>query len=396
MRLAWSVAVLAIGFSAPPILGQQPGSNQGIWAARDTTITLDGGTFPVKIGIWDSGVDTTLFASRLSRDVVGAPLVRGYDPFKRRQDTYLAVLDSVILAKRDTLNAILQAFDDLDSEVTSSRASALAAVLGSMTPDEERAFDHEIGLWSGYTHGTAVADIAIAGNDRAEIVIARMEWWHGDPPVPCWSRELADREAESIADLLRFLVQSGARVVNMSWVRAKSSYLGNLTSCAPDMAPEERDGLAQYTVDTIRSVLRAGMAASPGVLFVGAAGNAGSSLSQADQATRFSLPNFLLVGAVGHDGLRVAFTNTGDEVTLYANGFRVPARLPGGVQSYPSGTSMATPSVTNAAGKMLAVNPQLDGAEMREILEQSADLNATGDRLLNTGRAVSIAQSRRR
>lgn len=396
MRLTWSVAVLAIGFSAPPTLGQQPGSNQGIWAARDTTITLDGGTSPVRIGIWDSGVDTTLFADRLSRDVMGAPLVRGYDPFKRRQDTYLAVLDSVILAKRDTLNAILQAFDDLDSEVMSPRASALAAALGSMTPDAERELGDEIGLWSAYTHGTAVADIAIAGNDRAEIVIARMEWWHGDPPVPCWSRELADREAESIADLLRFLVQGGARVVNMSWMRAKSSYLGNLTSCAPGMAPEERDAIAQYTVDTIRSVLRAGMAASPGVLFVGAAGNAGSSLSQADQATRFSLPNFLLVGAVGHDGSRIAFTNTGDEVTLYANGFRVPARLPGGVQSYPSGTSMAAPNVTNAAGKMLAVNPQLNGAEVREILEQSADLNATGDRLLNAGRAVLIAQSRRR
>lgn len=85
-------------------------------------------------------------------------------------------------------------------------------------PAADRArFNAQMGLWSGYAHGTGVADIALAGNAAAEMVIARMEWRHGSPPVPCWSRELADREADSIRDLLEFIVRSGARVVNMSW-----------------------------------------------------------------------------------------------------------------------------------------------------------------------------------
>jgi CubicO group peptidase (beta-lactamase class C family) len=236
-----------------------------------------------------------------------------------------------------------------------------------------------------------VADIAIAGNQQAEIVIARMEWWHGNPPVPCWSEELANREAASIHDLMTFLKESGARVVNMSWGRAKTSYLGNLKTCFPDMSDSARQRLAQYTVDTIRNVLRAGMANAPNILFVGAAGNAGSKLTAADQATRFTLANFILVGAVDQEGDLADFTNTGAEVTLYANGERVPVRLPGGTISYPSGTSMATPNVANAAAKMLAVNPRLTGAELRTILEETADLNATGQRLLHTGKAVASA-----
>jgi subtilisin family serine protease len=211
--------------------------------------------------------------------------------------------------------------------------------------------------------------------------------------VPCWTRELAVREAESIGELLAFIVASGARVVNMSWGRAERAYLSNLAQCAPGMPVDERRALARFTVDTIRAVLQVGMRAAPQVLFVGAAGNAGTSVEAANPATRFSLPNFLLVGAVDRLGARARYSNVGPEVTVYANGDRVPARLPGGALSYPTGTSMATPNVSNAAAKMLAVNPTLTGAELRNLLEQSSDTNATGDRLLHTIRAVRAAQA---
>ena len=103
---------------------------------------------------------------------------------------------------------------------------------------------------------------------------------------------------------------------------------------------------------------------------------------------------FVLVGAVDENGARADFTNTGSEVTLFANGHRVPARLPGGPVSFPSGTSMAAPNVANAAAKMLAVNPRLTGSDLRAILHSTADPNATGDRLLNTRRAVQAAGAR--
>ncbi len=304
----------------------------------------------------------------------------------------MALLPASLLARRDELNALLQAFDDLDSGEESPAAKSLTHRLETLPDSQRTVLEEDATRWSGYGHGTAVADIALTGHGRASLVIARMEWWHGRPPVPCWTRELAHREAESIGDLLAWLVESGARVVNLSWGRHESSYRSNLSQCASHLPEDERRALARYTVDTIRAVLRSGMAAAPKVLFVGAAGNEATTMDQSNPATRFSLPNFILVGAVNRAGAIAQFTNIGPEVTLYANGDRIPARLPGGAQSYPSGTSMAAPLVSNAAAKMLAVNPRLTGAELRALLEQSADTNATGQRLLHTGRAVEAAR----
>lgn len=367
---------------------------EGFWDARDVAVDALPGSPPVRIGIWDSGVDLALFPEQLARDADGRPLVRGYDAFKRRQDTPMAELPGAVLARRDELNGILRALDDRDSGVDSPQAREIAALMKAQSPAEADAFDDVTGRWSGYVHGTAIADIALRGLPAAELVVARQQWWHGRPPVPCWTRELADREAESIGDLLAFLVDNGARVVNMSWGRAERAYLGNLKACAPQMPEGERKELARYTVERIREVLQQGMRAAPGVLFVGAAGNAGASLQDENPATRFSLPNFILIGAVDRHGAATEWTNTGAEITLFANGDRVPARLPGGGASYPSGTSMAAPLVANAAARMLTVAPRLSGAQMRALLESTATRNATGQPLLYPRAAVEAARAR--
>lgn len=306
----------------------------------------------------------------------------------------MQVLPASVLARASELNAILQVQDELDAGSNSPAAAAIELRLAAMSDAERMAFEDAYGRWAGYSHGTSVADVAIAGNARADIVIARMEWWHGSPPVPCWSRELAHREAASMRDLLTWLVASGARVVNMSWGRFEGSYRRNLEDCAPAMSDVDRRTLARYTVDTIRAVLRAGIAAAPRVLFIAAAGNAGSTMEAENPATRFSLPNFLIVGAVDRRGAITAFTNTGPEVGLYANGDGVAARLVGGALSHVSGTSFATPVVAGTAAKILSVLPELSGAEVRALLEQTTDTNSTGQRLLYPARAVQAARAK--
>lgn len=365
------------------------------WASRDTVIQADPRAYVPRIAIWDSGVDTTLFRDLLMRDAARHVVLRGYDANKQRQDEPMARMPDSLLARAGELNELLLALDDRDSGEDSPRAQALSALFAAQTPEEAAAFDDAIGRWSGYMHGTAVADIAVRGNAQARIVVARMEWWHGSPPVPCWSRELADREAASIDDLLEFVVAQGARVVNMSWGRSEKAYLSNLAQCAPNMPLAEREELARYTVERIRTVLKEGMARHPQVLFVGAAGNDGTSLLNANPATRFSLPNFLLVGAADRNGHIPEWSNSGPEVTLHADGDRVAARLPGGTMSHPSGTSMAVPNVVNAAAKVLVVAPDLSGAELRELLERTATVTATGNRLLHTRKAMEAARAGR-
>jgi subtilisin family serine protease len=360
------------------------------WAGRDVEIEEDGE--PVRIGVWDSGVDLSLFDGQLAKDPQGRPIVRGYDAFKNRQDTPMEVLPEELVRRHSELNADLVALDDLETGVDSPAAAALEAKIKQLSEHEQAIYLADLSRWSGYVHGTAVADIAIAGNARAQIVVARMEWWHGSPPVPCWSKELADREAASIADLLAFQIEQGVRVVNMSWGRFEKSYLDNLAECAPAMPEADRKALARYTVDTIRRVLMEGMASAPQVLFVAAAGNTGQSIASSNPATLFSAPNFILVGAVDREGNLADFSNTGDEVELYANGERVDARLPGGTPSFPSGTSMATPNVANAAAKIFALNSSLDGAELKRILLDTADRSPSGQRLLHTRNAVEEAK----
>lgn len=385
-----AVVTLFIG----PLTAQAQSSAQpeGFWASRDSTIDAAGDASKVRIAIWDSGVDTSLFANQVARNVDGEIILRGYDAFKNRQDTAMAELPEAILKRQSELNEILRALDDRDSGVDSPGAKAITERLKKQTPAEAAEFDDVVGRWSGYVHGTGVADIALAGNPHVEIIVARMEWWHGSPPVPCWTRELADREADSIRDQLQFVIDNGARVVNMSWGRAERASLSNLKECAPDSPELERLKLARYTVEAIRAVLIKGMESASNVLFVGAAGNAGTDMKTANPATLLALPNFLLVGAVDRNGAATDWTNNGPEVTLYANGDRVPARLPGGEPSFPSGTSMATPVVVNAAAKVLTVHPDMTGAELRAILERTATSNTTGHPLLHPGKAVEAAR----
>jgi len=44
---------------------------------------------------------------------------------------------------------------------------------------------------------------------------------------------------------------------------------------------------------------------------------------------------------------------------------------------------------------MLTVAPRLTGAEMRKLLEQTADANATGQKIIHPARAVEAARSTR-
>lgn len=104
----------------------------------------------------------------------------------------------------------------------------------------------------------------------------------------------------------------------------------------------------------------------------------------------------LVVGAAELDeenGLRVcAFSNLGQRLDLLAPGAEIYTVSPGGY-SRRSGSSLAAAYVTAAAARAWALNPGLDGAELRALLVETADVGVSGSEktLLNMAAALEKA-----
>ncbi|HKK08372.1 MAG TPA: S8 family serine peptidase, partial [Gemmatimonadota bacterium] len=88
-----------------------------------------------------------------------------------------------------------------------------------------------------------------------------------------------------------------------------------------------------------------------------------------------------------------AFTSYG-KADVYADGYEVESRVPGGQEMRLSGTSMAAPQVVNLAGKLLAVDPGLTVAQLRHLIVDGADPKTIGGthriRLLDPKRSLQM------
>jgi subtilisin family serine protease len=60
-------------------------------------------------------------------------------------------------------------------------------------------------------------------------------------------------------------------------------------------------------------------------------------------------------------------------VNVHANGFEVESYIPGGQRLKFSGTSMASPQVTNLAAKLFALDPALTPAEAKALIMEGCD-----------------------
>lgn len=366
-----------------------------IWAARDVELPKGGKYAPVRIAVWDSGVDAPIFRDSLVTDGAGKPLFIAFDVHENPSKSELVPIPAELRGRLPTMKSRMKGLSDLQSNLDSPEASEVKAALSQLKRDEYKAVVEELSLAGNYSHGTHVAGIAMAGNPYARLVNARLEFGYKLLPDPCPSLELAQKNAKNMKAYVDFFRKNGVQVVNMSWGGTAKSVEAELELCNIGKTPAERKKIAREYFDIQKKALQSAIGSAPQVLFVAAAGNsnADAAFEEAIPAD-IVLPNLLTVGAVDKAGDEAPFTSYGPTVKAHANGYQVESYLPGGDRVAFSGTSMASPQVTGLAAKMLAVNPKLKPTEVIAIILKTVDKTADGRRfLVHPAKALEAAKA---
>jgi len=166
-----------------------------------------------------------------------------------------------------------------------------------------------------------------------------------------------DERDKDVANAIRYAVDNGAQVVNMSFGKSHSPQKGAV------------DEAVRY-------------AESKGVLLIHAAGNDGADLNDegnfpnAEYAGGGRASNWIEVGASGWSGLgqlAAEFSNYGrGKVDVFAPGVSILSTMTDHEYARLDGTSMAAPVVTGIAATLLAYFPELTAQQVREIILASA------------------------
>ncbi len=370
-----------------------------IWAEREVTLSATQKLTPVRVGIWDSGVDTALFPKQLYTD----PHPGAHSPQGLAFDLQGAVINGNLQPQDPEqklayprLVGYFQGLDDLQYQVDSPEAAAVRHWVSTTPPEQLSGELKQLKFASQYSHGTHVAGIAVRGNPAARLVVAAfndsLPEFTFAPTV-----EWADRFATDFKMLGGYFRTHHVRVVNMSWSDTVAEFEQWLSKTSPEGDPAARKATAAAIYKVWRGGIEGAIRSAPDTLFVAAAGNSDSNAGF-DGAVPASLraPNMMTVGAVNQAGDPATFTSYGDAVVVYADGYRVPSVVPGGRVMRFSGTSMASPNVVNLAAKLFALDPTLTPARVVDLIERGCDTSPDGRlHVINPKRTVALLHAAR-
>ncbi|MFD2563298.1 S8 family peptidase [Aquimarina rubra] len=208
------------------------------------------------------------------------------------------------------------------------------------------------------THSTRVAGLIAATRDN-NLGIDGISNHNKIMPV-CIS-PLGDEHDKDIALGIRYAVDNGAKVINMSFGKNFSLH-------------------KEWVYDALR------YAAEHDVLIVSSAGNGSLDLEKENHyypndndnnGKEFS-DTFMLIGAIGNQlnsGLLPYFSNYGKtDVDLFAPGHKIYTTLPNNEYKLDSGTSLAAGIVSGVAGLIRSYYQNLSATEVKNILMKSGTL----------------------
>jgi hypothetical protein len=335
------------------------------WSARLVTLSPSAPAKPVVVGVWDSGVDMTLFKSSAQRGLA-------FDHDANSVPELLRPLGDA-QARWPALKRLVKGSIDLRAALDTDEALQLKQALAQLKPEQVRAFKEDMALAGLYAHGTHVAGIAVAGNPFAVVFPVAMHWSHlSAPPKP--SEALARAFAAAYRHTVEGFKGAAVRVVNMSWRYGPGHYESALAYHGMGKDGEDRKKMAQTLFAIERDALKAALQGAPGILFVAGAGNEDNSADFVEYIPAgFELPNLITAGAVDQAGDETSFSSFGKTVVVHANGFEVDSVIPGGERLRLSGTSMAAPQVTNLAAKLFALDPRLSAPQVKALILANAE-----------------------
>jgi subtilisin family serine protease len=188
-----------------------------------------------------------------------------------------------------------------------------------------------------------------------------------------------DEHDKDIALGIRYAVDNGAKVINMSFGK--------------EFSPNKEwiDEAVKY-------------AESKGVLLVHAAGNSAKNIDSTDNfpnalyaAQKGRATNWITVGASGDPaagGITASFSNYGkDQVDVFAPGVKIYSTIPGGnTYGNAQGTSMASPVVAGTAAMLMSYFPSLSAQEIKYCIEKSATAPGTKVTIPGSGKEVDLSE----
>jgi subtilisin family serine protease len=341
------------------------------WTERLAVLSPTAKATPVVIGIWDSGVDMSLFKPAPDLGKAGRSGIAFNDDGQPSTDLLRPLGEAQ--ARWPQLKTMAKGSLDMQSALDTEDARRFKQTLASLKADQVTGFMEDASLVSQYLHGTHVAGIAVEGNPFASVYAVAMHWSHkATPPKP--TEAMSRLAAANFGKIVEALKANKVRVVNMSWRYSPGAYEGALTFHGVGKDAEERKQLARKLFDQERTALRAAIASAPDILFVAGSGNENNNADFADYIPAgLELPNLVTVGAVDQSGEETNFSTFGKTVVLHANGFEVSSVIPGGEKMKISGASMAAPQVSNLAAKLIALDPTLTPVKVKAMIMASAE-----------------------
>ncbi|NQX82737.1 MAG: S8 family serine peptidase [Flavobacteriaceae bacterium] len=306
-----------------------------------------------------------------------------------------------VASNPEGLPAMLEQLDGAIEHYTNQKDSPNYDVnfKGRMTSDDVTNIDDKdygnrfvIGSKEDESHGTHVAGIiaAVRGNDKGMNGVADNVSIMALRAVPD-----GDERDKDIALGIRYAVNNGAKVINMSFGKGYS--------------PEQI-----WVTEAIK------YAAAHDVLLVNAAGNDAADIDVTNSFPTDASKDFiefsdnvLTIGALSFsndDKLLASFSNYGKHnVDVFAPGHQIYSTIPNNEYKQMSGTSMAAPSVAGVAALIRSYYPKLSASQVKHIIMNSgtkmnieilkpgstekvllSDISVTG-RIVNAYNAVVMA-----